>query len=113
MEKVLELIKLKKENLESRSRRNNVCLVDVPEMTHMGKMEDYVEELIKKIFLFAVFTNSLSVERAHRIPAMEPSATSLPHGRIRGEHIPGLSKPGTETEEHFHPGKKSAPAAGS
>ena len=46
MELVLEVNKDKNEDLEARSRRNNVRIFRVPESTAMSRIETYVEELM-------------------------------------------------------------------
>ena len=66
MEKVLELIQLKNEDLESLSRRNNLRIVGILESTHIEKVENFVEDLLKKTFSNATFTPLFVVERAHR-----------------------------------------------
>ncbi|KAJ1211410.1 hypothetical protein NDU88_006770 [Pleurodeles waltl] len=45
IEKVLKLIHNKNEDLEARSRRNNICIVGIPESASMDRIEDYVEAM--------------------------------------------------------------------
>lgn len=50
MEKVLEAIKNKNEDLEARSRRNNLRILGLPESTAITKMEPYTDNLLKELF---------------------------------------------------------------
>lgn len=80
MDKLLEVIKNRAEDLEPRSRRNNVRIAGVPESTNTGKMEIYVETMLKDIFGAESFSTVLIVERAHRslAPKPPPGATPRP-----------------------------------
>lgn len=50
IQKNLAEIKAKNEDLEGRSRRNNVRILGVPESTNIHNMEQYVEGLFKELF---------------------------------------------------------------
>lgn len=72
MERVLKTLAAKNEDLESRSRRNNLRILGVPETTATGKMEDYVERLLTTLFGREPFSSVFIVERAHRALAARP-----------------------------------------
>lgn len=78
MEKLLEVIRNKSEDLEARSRRNNVRISGVPETTNTGKMELYIESLVRDIFGAEKFSSVFIVERAHRSLAPKPPAGAPP-----------------------------------
>ncbi|KAJ1211384.1 hypothetical protein NDU88_006744 [Pleurodeles waltl] len=50
MERKLDIIHNKNEDLEVRSHRNNIRIIGLPESTDMGCMEDFVEGILKSIF---------------------------------------------------------------
>ncbi|KAJ1176859.1 hypothetical protein NDU88_002126 [Pleurodeles waltl] len=50
MDKLLKVIALKNEDLEARSRRNNIRIVGIPESTNTGRMEQFVERLLFTLF---------------------------------------------------------------
>lgn len=50
MERVFTVIRAKNDDVEARSRRNNIHLVGILETTAIGKMEHFVEELLQDIF---------------------------------------------------------------
>ncbi|KAJ1186251.1 hypothetical protein NDU88_003034 [Pleurodeles waltl] len=77
MERVLEVIRNKNEDLEVRSRRNNVRLIGLPESTDMGRMEDFVEKMLAEL-LPDELSRLLVVERAHRsLGPLPPPGTPL------------------------------------
>ncbi|KAJ1115125.1 hypothetical protein NDU88_003351 [Pleurodeles waltl] len=71
MEHVLELILNKNEALEACSRRNNVCILGVPESKEMGRMEDYVENMLTALFP-GELSPVLVVQRVHRSIGPKP-----------------------------------------
>lgn len=72
MEKVLALIQAKNEDLEARSRCNNIRITGLPESTNTGRMETFIETLIKDIFGPENLSSMFIVERAHRSLAVRP-----------------------------------------
>ena len=64
MEKVLEVIWANSEDLEAHSRRNNIQILGLIESTVMGKIESFVEDLLRSIFGNHL-TSLFSVELAH------------------------------------------------
>ncbi|KAJ1141067.1 hypothetical protein NDU88_007403 [Pleurodeles waltl] len=49
MERILEVIKNKNEDPEACSQKNNIRILGVPQSTAMGRMEDFVEDLLKAL----------------------------------------------------------------
>ncbi|KAJ1173728.1 hypothetical protein NDU88_005554 [Pleurodeles waltl] len=65
MDKILQIIANKNEDLEARSRTNNLCIVGIPESTDTCHMEQYVERLLTTVVGREAFSKILVVERAH------------------------------------------------
>lgn len=76
MEKVPE-VKAKNEDLEARSRRNNIRITRIPETTAMGKVEDFVETLLRDIFGSSLLMLFI-VERTHWSLAPKPPVGGTP-----------------------------------
>lgn len=66
IEHILKDVAIKKEDLEARSRRNNLRLIGVPESTNTGRLDSFVETLLMDLFGKEAFINGFAVERAHR-----------------------------------------------
>ena len=62
----------KLEDLEGRSRRNNIRIVGVPEKTEGQATDLFVEKLITENLQPRGLSKFFSVERAHRIPGVPP-----------------------------------------
>ncbi|KAJ1104100.1 hypothetical protein NDU88_001515 [Pleurodeles waltl] len=62
MVKEIAIIQAKHEDLEARSCRDNICLFNVPETTNTGKMQTFVEQLLRDVFDVEHFSNMLVVE---------------------------------------------------
>lgn len=60
------------EDLEGRSRRNNVRLVGLREGVETGRMEEFLEDLLPTILDHPTFSSHFVVERAHRVPGSRP-----------------------------------------
>ncbi|KAJ1140654.1 hypothetical protein NDU88_007003 [Pleurodeles waltl] len=76
--KLLKVIALKNEDLEDKSRRNNIRIVGIPESTNSGRMEQFVERLLFTLFGEDAFSWLLIMERAHRtLMASRPSGARL------------------------------------
>ncbi|KAJ1108094.1 hypothetical protein NDU88_005476 [Pleurodeles waltl] len=78
MEPLLEVIRNKNEDLEARSRRNNIRIVGLPEATDMGRMEDFVENMLQELFA-GELSRLLVIERAHRSLGPRPPPGTPPH----------------------------------
>ncbi|KAJ1088445.1 hypothetical protein NDU88_001602 [Pleurodeles waltl] len=78
MDKNLKIIANKNEDLEARSRRNNLCIVSIPESTDTRLMEQYVERLLTTLFGTEAYSKILVVERAHRSLAKRPPPGAPP-----------------------------------
>lgn len=75
---MLEALRAKNEDLEGRSRRNNVRFTGVPETTDIPNMEQYIKNLFKDLFREALSPMFL-VERAHRSLGPRPKPGTSPH----------------------------------
>lgn len=64
MEKVLDIIRAKNEDLEARPRWNNLRILGLPESTAMQKMETYIADLLMELFGDSL-SKVMVVERAH------------------------------------------------
>ncbi|KAJ1210871.1 hypothetical protein NDU88_006233 [Pleurodeles waltl] len=51
MDKVLEIIKLKNEDLKARSWQNNLFIIEVLESTAINRMEDFVKTILRSLFV--------------------------------------------------------------
>lgn len=81
MDKVLTLIQQKNEDLEARSRRNNVRITGVAETTNIAKMEVYVETMMSELFGSGL-SQMFLVERAHRTLGPQPQPGAPPRAII-------------------------------
>ncbi|KAJ1187327.1 hypothetical protein NDU88_004104 [Pleurodeles waltl] len=63
--KVLAIMQAKNEDLEEHSCRNGLRITRAPEFTYTGKMEQYVEMMLREIFGTEHLLSVLIVERAH------------------------------------------------
>lgn len=68
----------KTEDLEARSRRCNLRLTGLPETTHTGIMELFVEKLLITLLGEGVFSPMFVVERAHRSLGPRPPEGAPP-----------------------------------
>lgn len=78
MDKLLPVIAAKNEDLEARSRRNNIRVIGLPESTNTGRMEDYIEKLLLESIGKDAFSSQFIVERAHRTLGPRPVPGSPP-----------------------------------
>ncbi|KAJ1141401.1 hypothetical protein NDU88_007734 [Pleurodeles waltl] len=78
MDKLLKIIVNKNEDLEGRSRRNNIRIVGVPESTDTGRMEQCEEHMLTTLFGEEAFSKMLVVERAHRGLTVKPPPWASP-----------------------------------
>lgn len=61
-------LQAKADDLENRSRRNNIWLVGVPEKTEGANPSDYFESWIQTIFGKETLSPFFAIERAHMVP---------------------------------------------
>ncbi|CAJ0940979.1 unnamed protein product [Ranitomeya imitator] len=63
-----EELEFKTDDLENRSRSNNLRIIGVPEKVEGNNPTEYIEAWLKNSVWGADLTNHFSVERAHRVP---------------------------------------------
>ncbi|KAJ1189250.1 hypothetical protein NDU88_006000 [Pleurodeles waltl] len=66
MEKVLAVIQAKNEDLDARSRCNNLRIIGLPESTNTGRLEDYMESMLKELLGSEQLSTVMIMRRAHR-----------------------------------------------
>ena len=67
MEKLITHLKDKTDDLENRSRRSNIRIVNVPEQAEGRDAVGFLEKFIPQILGMDNFTSPVTLERAHRI----------------------------------------------
>uniref|UniRef100_A0A3Q2D0X9 L1 transposable element RRM domain-containing protein n=1 Tax=Cyprinodon variegatus TaxID=28743 RepID=A0A3Q2D0X9_CYPVA len=67
MEKEITFLKEKSDDLENRSRRSNVKIINIPEKSEGTDMIGYVERLIPRLLGEEHFQTLATIERAHRL----------------------------------------------
>ncbi|KAL6477455.1 hypothetical protein MHYP_G00132900 [Metynnis hypsauchen] len=82
-----EALRLKLDDLEGRSRRNNIKIVGVPEGEEKGKPTEFVANLLPKLLGAAHFTEPLIVDRAHRVLQPKPPEGAKPRSIIARVHF--------------------------
>lgn len=77
---VIAALLAKTDDLENRSRRNNVRLVGVPEKIEGSNPSDYFESWLVTVFGKETLSSLFAVERAHRVPLrpLPPGAPPRP-----------------------------------
>lgn len=73
-----ERMKMKLDDLENRSRRNNVRIIGIPEHTEGAHPTAFTEELLLKVFGKESFPKPPVVDRAHRSLAPVPKSNQPP-----------------------------------
>lgn len=73
----LDALKAKAEDLEGRSRRNNVRVTGIPETTDIANMEQFMETLFKDLFGDSL-SHMFLVERAHHSLGPRPPPGTAP-----------------------------------
>ena len=66
IQKELHLLKAKNEDLEGRSRRNNIRIIGLSESISPRNMEEFIEKLLIDLFGRDCFSSMMVIERAHR-----------------------------------------------
>lgn len=79
LEKEMIVVKAKNEDLELRSRRNNVHILGLPESTAISRMGPYIENLLRTLF-GPVLSSVMTVDRTHHSlgPRSAPGASPRP-----------------------------------
>lgn len=87
MEGVNTALQLKIEDLESRSRRNNIRIIGIPEGAEGTRPTDFVAELLPKLLGEENFNLPLVVDRAHRSLRPRPAEGARPRPIIARIHL--------------------------
>ncbi|KAJ1189027.1 hypothetical protein NDU88_005780 [Pleurodeles waltl] len=72
LKKELNSLRLKVDDLEARSRRNNLHIVGVAESNAIDNMEGFIERLLVQLLGHTTFSDLFVVDRAHRSLATRP-----------------------------------------
>lgn len=67
LKKENEVLKLKTDDLENRSRRNNIRITNLPEKVEGSRPTFFLAECLEEVFGPDAFPTPLAVDRAHRI----------------------------------------------
>lgn len=73
LDRIMKTVAVKNEDLEARSRRNNVFIMGIPESTNTGRLHQFVEGLLTDLFGSEQFASTFVVEQAHRTLGPRPS----------------------------------------
>uniref|UniRef100_A0A3B1JIU5 L1 transposable element RRM domain-containing protein n=1 Tax=Astyanax mexicanus TaxID=7994 RepID=A0A3B1JIU5_ASTMX len=87
LERVNDKIMLKLDDLESRSRRNNIRIIGVPEGSEGPRVIDFVAGLLPKLLGESNFESPLLVDRAHRSLRPRPPDGARPRPIIARIHL--------------------------
>lgn len=87
LEKVNATIMLKLDDLESRSRRNNIRIIGVPEGSEGPRVTDFVAALLPKLLGESNLDSPLLVDRAHRALRPRPPEGARPRPIIARIHL--------------------------
>lgn len=80
-------LKLKVDDLEGRSRRNNIKIIGIPEQEEGGKPTEFIEALIPNLFGSDSFPSPVVIDRAHRTLRPPPTAGDKPRAIIARVHF--------------------------
>lgn len=80
-------LKLKVDDLEGRSRRNNIKIIGIPEKEEEGRPTEFVEALLPKLLGEENFQSPVVIDRAHRILGRQPAAGAKPRAIIARVHF--------------------------
>lgn len=78
MQTQMSLYKVKMEETENRSCRNNVRVVGLPEQCEGSHPEEFLEKWLKGTFGMETFSHLFAIERAHRVPSRAPPSGGYP-----------------------------------
>lgn len=87
MKKSNERLLTKIDDIEGRSRRNNIKIVGIPEDEEKGRTTDFIAGLIPKLLGVSSFAKPVIVDRAHRIPVPKPTDVKRPRSIIARIHF--------------------------
>lgn len=71
-------MRVKLDNSENRSRRNNVRIIGIPEHSEGTCLTTFMEELLLEVFGKESFAKPPVVDRAHRSPPPKPNQALRP-----------------------------------
>lgn len=74
-------LRLKTDDLENRSRRNNIRITGVPERAEGGQPTAFMEALLKETFGVHSFSTPPTVDRAHRVAVLRKKQDDPPPAR--------------------------------
>ena len=80
-------LKLKVDDLEGQSRRNNIKIINIPEQEEDGKPTEFTKALIPKLFGKDSFQSPMVIDRAHRTLRLPPTAGAKPRAIIAKAHF--------------------------
>lgn len=78
LQKTNKALKAKVNDLEGRSRRNNIKIIGIPEGEEQGRPTEFVAALIPKLLGETHFQRPLVIDRAHRALKPRPSGGERP-----------------------------------
>ena len=70
------------DDLEGRSRHNNIKIIGIPEQEEGGKPTEFIEALIPKLFSKDSFQSPVVIDQAHRTLRPPPTAGAKAHAII-------------------------------
>ena len=86
-------LKLKTDDLENRSRRNNIRITGLPEKVEGSQLSAFTEIFLKETFGAEAFSTPLTVDRVHRVSSGRMKQNGPPRSLIA--RIPPLPNQGT------------------
>lgn len=81
-----EKLRIKLDDLENRSRRNNIRVIGIPEGSEGSHPSAFIEALVLEVFGEQSFSKKPEVDRAHRSLAPPPKANQAPRPFIVRMH---------------------------
>ena len=86
LEKANAALTSKAEDLENRSRRQNIRIVGLPEGLEGGSPSEFISKLLRSVVGNDVFPTPPELDRAHRAPAPKPALGQRPRAIIARFH---------------------------
>ena len=86
LEKANAALTSKAEDLENRSRRQNIRIVGLPEGLEGGSPSEFISKLLRSLVGNDVFPTPPELDRAHRAPAPKPALGQRPRAIIARFH---------------------------
>lgn len=80
-------LKLKVDDLEGRSSRNNIMIIGIPEKAEGPRPHEFIQDLIPKLFCEDHLKSPVIVDRAHRSLRPLPAAGAAPRPIIARIHF--------------------------